>query len=312
MLCQFRPFSVCQGKRAVNTIEKLVHPGDKVWTRDASELHSAVAGVWSHLSAAGLRADSWDSKKEMFSSMPVQEEISGARQLGILRSLMASVAFEPSALVENRVQELEVAVAPPAGPMLVVHIRRTDKVRDKSQGIYSPAKHAKAKWTTSKNPLNSIVAIKALIKKTELLGGTPFRSFFLIADDPEYFRSDVLRALQSAFAEEPRPLFNPYILSQFSHDQNWKALGAFNISNTTEIDIQLMADVVFASRHGSYVVGCGRSGISQLIAQRLGARFLMDPNELALFEDDMTMMRTVWDEATIDIMNATAGRGAPR
>merc|ERR1719281_668181 len=56
------------------------------------------------------------------------------------------------------------------------------------------------------------------------------------------------------------------------------------------IDVELGADMRFAIKYGSHIVGCGRSGISQFIAQGLGAKYMVDPNALTAFEDDALML----------------------
>merc|ERR1712216_123717 len=62
-------------------------------------------------------------------------------------------------------------------------------------------------------------------------------------------------------------------------------------SKKPELYLQVLAEVYAAAEWSQYVVGCGSSGVSQLLAQLLGARFGMDPNVLGLWEDDPLSVR---------------------
>jgi hypothetical protein len=221
--------------------------------------------------------------------------ISGSRQMGIVRALLAPLLLKPSSLVRRKVERLEQQLLPagqPDAPMLVIHLRRTDKMHEMPAWFQdafnaTPGDPGVKSWGDYRQSLRSIVA---LVKYAERLAGRPYGAFFVISDDPELVEEDALSHLQSAFAQRPTPLFNPFIREHFQGDSTWRAKGhqifASNSAADADLDIELMTDVEFASRHGSHVVGCGRSGITQLIAQRLGAREGMDPNQLALFEDD--------------------------
>jgi len=61
----------------------------------------------------------------------------------------------------------------------------------------------------------------------------------------------------------------------------------------------LLLDILWAADQASYVVGNGRSGVSQAIAQLLGARFKMDPNFLGLWEDDTTTLECLQETRDI-------------
>ena len=48
----------------------------------------------------------------------------------------------------------------------------------------------------------------------------------------------------------------------------------------SKLDLYVLSEAVLASEYGSYIVGNGKSGLSQFVAQRLAAKFRMDPNVL--------------------------------
>ena len=56
------------------------------------------------------------------------------------------------------------------------------------------------------------------------------------------------------------------------------------------MDREIVASMIFVSRHSSYLVGYGRSGESQVTSQLLGARHRMCPSTLSLFEDDPILL----------------------
>jgi hypothetical protein len=59
------------------------------------------------------------------------------------------------------------------------------------------------------------------------------------------------------------------------------------------MDRELVASISFAAKHASYVIGYGRSGVSQILAQLVGARQRICPSQVSLFEDDMVLLQNL-------------------
>lgn len=61
------------------------------------------------------------------------------------------------------------------------------------------------------------------------------------------------------------------------------------------MDRELIASIIFAAKHSSYMVGHGRSGVSQFLAQLIGAKYRMCPSQqiISLFEDDMVLLKNL-------------------
>lgn len=303
LLCEFEPFSRCQGRRDVGAEEAYARY-NTFGGHGAIFTHN-VEGLWSRLQGAGLRARKWavqdgvatpalDDVKE--NPFQVGAHLYGVRQLGVVRALLADVAFRPSAPVAHRVTELEAALRP-APPMLVLQVRRTDKLSDDG---WFPA------WFANASAVDGLRGVKALVQYAERLAGRPYASFYLIADDPAFFSDAAVQALQGAFAKHPAALFNPFISERFGGDAAWRRQGHAGKGSAEhrDLDVELAADMEFAARHGSHLVGCGRSGISQFIAQRIGARNKMDPNAFALFEDDRSVLKKAMGEKDAAIQSA--------
>merc|ERR1712217_179115 len=113
---------------------------------------------------------------------------------------------------QKRVDELEQAAGGVQPPMLVIHIRRTDKKLD---GARLPAQF------TTKNVKTSMIVIKAMIKAVERMSGSPFRSFFVEADDPQYFDQVNLEALQKAFNSTPQIIYNDYVHTNLRSNETY-------------------------------------------------------------------------------------------
>lgn len=291
MLCIFEPFSNCQGLVTINETLKPTNP-DWVqrnrqsweWLYDDGTLAKAIKPIWNTLLGAGLRRVG-----------DVQTETPPFVKLGVLRSLLNQVAFKPSSYIEHRTSELENMLKKPHGPMLIIQIRRTDKLNDGASlpDWFSVSKMSIGNTSIGDEHLESLRGIKALINFTQSL--VLYKSVYLISDDPTFFESKYISALQNEFTHKPTVLFNPYILQSYSNDQSW--MHDRKTLHEQKDEQELAADMNFAIKYGTHIIGCGRSGISQFIAQGLGARIRVEPNTLSLFEDDSKVLRQVLGDA---------------
>lgn len=280
MRCIFEPFSRCQNETALHpshpVLSRLV-PVEDDPGRFLQPLLEVLRGAG--LSESGLSGSGLEETGE-----PV-----GYQHLGVIRSLLQTTAFKFSPIVEKRVAELESTFGSIDAPMLVVHIRRTDKVTDSS---------SMPQWFNVSglvSPMQSLKIILKLIEFAESKMGQQYRSLYLISDDPRFYELEYRNVLQNATSGKATILYNPYITGAFGGDSTWLKNGHTSRSGNDHnaLDVQLGADMSFAIKHGSHIVGCGRSGISQFIAQGLGAKYMVDPNALSLFEDDSLLVQEI-------------------
>jgi hypothetical protein len=295
LLCLFQPFSKCQGEVNTNQssdqtpglVGNMLQMDDTSTSeragivRDATvynseSFSSAVQPLWHELLRNGLRNDrtSW-------------APASTFQQLGIIRALLSDM-IQVTPMVQKRVAELERKLPSNHGPMLIIHIRRTDKMKD--GGFYPD-------WYADKD-VNTLLGIINLIRFAEKgsvqNSGLQYATAYIIADEPRFFNQKHIAVLKNAFKEPPLFLYNNYVADQ----ETGLPSSLFRPADEAAMraDVELLADITFAAKYGTHIIGCGRSGISQLIAQKLGAKFMMDPNVLSLFEDDATLLRSLMGE----------------
>lgn len=300
MLCIFEPFSRCQNEKSVDpTSRGIVRLTDV--EEDPGQFFKPILDT---LRASGLAE-----------SGHAGEQPGDNQYLGVIRSLLQTTAFTFSSRVEKRVAELEGTFGKQHGPMLIIHIRRTDKVVD---GPQIPSWFDVRDDDEDASLMQSLDAIVELIKFVESYAGKPYDSLYLIADDPRFFGAEYSSALQRATARNATILYNPYVSEAFGEDRKWMKGGHDTLapSSKNPLDVELAADLRFAIKYGSHIVGCGRSGISQFIAQGLGAKYMVDPNALTAFEDDALMLGYVMGrakaEAHVQYMSARLGHHGAR
>ena len=108
-----------------------------------------------------------------------------------------------------------------------------------------------------------------------------YRSFYFISDDVRFYRPSVMKTLSSYFHLAPTVL--PI------YDRRLARLGVMpGLSNAGRFVIRRhrVAEIVGAARHGAHVVGSGASPSTQLLMHLIGARCGVDPNFVALVEED--------------------------
>ncbi|KAG7343406.1 hypothetical protein IV203_021351 [Nitzschia inconspicua] len=220
----------------------------------------------------------------------------------VIRALMARQVFSPSKVtpwVQQRVVELEqqanlvgssslsssTTTSVFQSPTLVVHLRRTDKVRDEAP-LYPHEQRPSIPET--------LVVIRALMRAAQRLSGMEFRSIFFMSDEPQAFRREHIEYLSSTLPQRPVVFFSDYVWKTLSNHSEYRDRGHEFFIDSIDHDImdhELVATMTFAAKHGSYLVGYGRSGVSQLLAQLIGAKHRICPSQVSLFEDDMVLLQ---------------------
>lgn len=322
MFCFFKKFSQCITKPDFICKTKgrpCVVASDKIW------LSPGLDRIWRHVESNGLFAQSFptpepvcrsnkhlckppppplkpgasEQEKELFAlqerkRLKLYECREGEfpaerrplqQRLSVLRTLLIKHVFQPSGEVLERLAEMRQLMGRVPKPMLLVHARRTDKRSDNSIDRMMPQE-------LMANHSETLVILRKLITATERLSGVKFKSLYFLSDDAHLSAdTEAVESLSEAGALRPRVFRTPFNISRLLNVKYF-TLGASYLdpSNKVELNLFLLAEVLWAVEHGMYVVGNGRSGVSQLMVQLLGAKYRMDPNWLGLWEDDQSML----------------------
>jgi hypothetical protein len=303
MICLFQPFSRCQGVSplsqnltAIRRAWGLFHdmppgvlvPDKRYWQRN---INVAIDRWWDDLLQHGLVARKYDIHGGC-NEKQTPPKATKSQKLSVIRALLAHSLFSPSRVskwVQTRVHQLEemaVAVNMQA-PTLVVHLRRTDKANDNA-AMYIHEQRKSMKET--------LVVLRALIRAAERMPGDhrQFRSIFFMSDEPRAFSPEILAYLSATLPSRPAIFFNNYVYATLGNHSNYTSQGHEAFLSSQEHDImdkEFVASITLAAKHASYIVGYGRSGVSQLISQLLGTKHRMCPSQVSLFEDDMVLLK---------------------
>jgi len=302
--CYFQPFSGCQEAYERGLMGQ---PAQSLPNTGGLSLEVAMNSSWFLQQSQGL----WD---ELLAKRAVSYHFCGAavlqgeavesflrragpsfehaQRLSMLRSLLLRVAFRPNEALQERTGELVAAARLPSlherGPMLALHVRRTDKRKD-FRGRSVAASLSKV------GTGQSVSSFRSLVGWLEREAGAA-ASFFLMSDDPRTFREEVYEALKGFFADGSIPRAQSSFVSAGSVSRlDGEALDAGHETwqHKRELYRDVLAEALAAGRYASHVVGCGSAGITQLIAQLIGGRVGVDPNLVGLWEDDPVTERFV-------------------
>eukprot|EP01137_Pigoraptor_chileana_P034595 Opistho-2@27385 len=200
----------------------------------------------------------------------------------MLRSMLFKTVWLANYDVRESIKKLEAGLALKK-PMLVLQIRRTDKAID--HGIVD----FRHRFPGGYVPFS---AYGDMIKALEGNVGVAFKSVLLLTDDLASWRQR--DEWMAGFSDRSVvPLINPYWLKYealFSSPE-WLSTGHVNLDRMADPSIttfhrELVADMMYASAHADYIVGCGSSGVSQYVAQGMGYRLGVDGTWVSLFEED--------------------------
>jgi len=203
---------------------------------------------------------------------------------------MLRVAFKPNAALREAIASVSartgLAEAAKHGPLAVVHIRRTDKAIDFLGG--AQRQDERSAFAGGGGGVAPTLAAMGDVLLPWLERATqPLSGLFLMSDDWHSYEPDARRrlaqnlknsSLSIMFDRESRKL-EPADDAQLSRGH--EAWG-----NKAAIGLQVLAESYAAAEQAAYIVGCGSSGVTQLVAQLIAGRVGMDPNVLGLWEDD--------------------------
>ena len=294
--CLWEPLSTCRsphGPGSPSLLDADVHEGLSMQITDVPappQWDAWIAGgsVW------------WETTDGHRAVQGPSGEALHAARTSMLRSLLAAQLWRPRPHVAEAVAALEQHVLRSVGgaaaalhPMLVLHVRGTDKSYD-----YGIMDQVRGRFPGKAVPYE---AYGAMIRALENSTGLAFRTVLLLSDQLDlWHRRRRLRAYlrlggRTRFLINPHwpsaaaLLENPTWLGQ-GHGVLQADIGAGQAS-IYEFHRQLLADrgIAIAGAHGDsncYIIGCGSSGVSQMVAQLVGRRAGVEAAWRSLWEED--------------------------
>jgi hypothetical protein len=204
--------------------------------------------------------------------------------LSALRTMLTPILFKPKPEIEAVAESRANALTKPHHDCAAVHIRWTDKKED--GGI-------------SQNADYRVNHVKAALDRLERRTGLSYQCLLILSDDDVA----VVRAIQdrlgdTTYAVKPVSQLRALFTSRQEYE-TYRAKGHIYF----ELEVlqrdpdrsfayakEVVIDILTASKAAQYLVGVGSSGVSQLLAQYMGAERRVDANALAIWQEDVLMI----------------------
>lgn len=243
--------------------------------------------LWERLQSAGA-IQMWDTHGHALNASAVQNddpELYYTLMLSSLRTMLSSVMFAPTDEIQRLAQARAAELVSPHStrPCVAVHLRWTDKKDD--GGVAS-----KMNFTADH------VAIA--LTRLEKLTGRSYRCVLLLSDDEEAATAALRGLLGNAYDVKPISRTRNLFSSQAEYDV-YRQKGHFHVRDyfgTRNPEMahayvrEVFVDIQTAALAAEYLIGPGSSGVSQLLAQYIGARARVDANAVALWQEDILGM----------------------
>eukprot|EP00928_Gymnodinium_smaydae_P016693 TRINITY_DN16302_c0_g1_i1.p1 TRINITY_DN16302_c0_g1~~TRINITY_DN16302_c0_g1_i1.p1 ORF type:complete len:485 (+),score=91.83 TRINITY_DN16302_c0_g1_i1:39-1493(+) len=289
--CYFERITTCKEEDAPEAMSF-----DRLASRRTTSITEDVDCV-GELKAIGAITRHTLSEKAGSSAEHASPQWRHAERLAMFRALLLRVVFKPNSALKRAIHAVErragLRELAKAGPVVAIHIRRTDKAKDFGDNSALQGRNSELYAAKSLNAFQaslttvSDVLLPWLEKSIGNLSGA-----FVMSDDYRSFepktRTLLFRGLRrnatTAFAFDPES-------SRFApRNEEELARGHETWGHRAEQGLQVLAEAFAAGRWANYVVGCGSSGVTQLMLQLLGGRLRVDPNVLGVFEDDVAQV----------------------
>jgi len=332
MFCFFEPFTMCKKSDYPDSIPRLNMKHNR-----PEFLDSGIESLWKNLTRKGLRLQyhqpelpqecpanananetelsrCWEldlQRREQQDTVPLdvaakQEwgnyhcdskawalgNLTAQSRMSVLRALFLRTLLKPTAFMKAKLDEVRRTRAYLPDPMVVIHIRRTDKGKDGAPLM---------KQEKASDPKQTLFIIQRLLASAERLSQKAFGSIFVISDNPYILMDkEVPEILSTGTLEKAVVLMSRAGVDVVDIEKLAKG-GHYSLplAIRREMNANLTAEMLWAGERASYVIGNGRSGVSQALAQLIGARLRIDPNYVSLFEDDTTLLQCL--EETKDV-----------
>lgn len=200
--------------------------------------------------------------------------------LSALRSMFTPVIFQPQPRLLIAASYM-VSKLKPTKRCVSVHFRWTDKRKD--TGITS-----KMNFSTGHVP----AALNRIVHRT----GYPYMCLLVLSDDDHASFNSVRSRLGSshdvALVSQLRSLFTPEEYKEYrksGHDYV-QSLTLRDPARVYTYFDAVVVDILVAVQSSDYLIGVGSSGVSQLIAQYMGARHMADGNAFAVWQEDILLL----------------------
>jgi hypothetical protein len=205
--------------------------------------------------------------------------------LSCLRSILVPAAFPPQMRIRTAAYERLMAMRSELAtvqPCVAVHLRWTDKPSD--GGIAMQMQQLNAAFIVS-----ALDHINAIVER-------PYRCVVLLTDDDKR----ALYLLEDALKHRDVKLIVSSLVSDFfKNNDDYKLYSQVGHSFVSGVMLktspenafayfrQVVVDIICAAALSDLLIGLGSSGVSQLLAQYMGHSHRVDPNAIALWQEDL-------------------------
>jgi hypothetical protein len=205
--------------------------------------------------------------------------------LSALRTMLAPVIFKPTpdilAIARARASELMQTQK----QCVAVHLRWTNKKAD--QGVSARMEH-------------NVDTIPASLDRLERRTGRSYRCLILLSDDWATATRQLMTKLGDTYDVKPVSRLNETgtfisteeydIYRVQGHTYFEQHVLLHDPDRAYAYAREVIVEIVAASLASDYLMGVGSSGVSQILAQYIGAKRRVDANALAVWQEDMLML----------------------
>jgi hypothetical protein len=242
--------------------------------------------LWEELLDAGFVQvhDSYGSKVNTREYKRDRPALYHTLALSALRSMLTGIMFRPRSELLDRIKERAIQLKKHHHHCVAVHLRWTDKTLDGGAA-------------TAIN--GSTAHVLPALDRVEQRTGHSYQCLLILSDDDE----NAMTALQASLGDT-YDLIRVSQVHTFFHSKEeyeiYRHIGhAYMLDRALDDPEQAYAyydavliDVFAAAEAADYLIGVGSSGVSQLLAQLLGAKRRADGNAFTVWQEDVVVARS--------------------
>jgi hypothetical protein len=203
--------------------------------------------------------------------------------LSALRTMLAPIIFAPTNDIEEVARKRAESLTTEHHDCVAVHVRWTDKRED--GGVSASIAY-------------TVDHIPAALERLERRTGRSYQCLLILSDDDVAARNAIVEKLGDTY--DVKPVSHLHEIFESEEDYNiYRTKGHVYL----EIEVALrdperayaysrevVIDIVTASLAADYLLGVGSSGVSQILAQYMGAERQVDANAIAIWQEDILMV----------------------
>jgi hypothetical protein len=227
---------------------------------------------------------------DTFGNMINMTELKGNRpnlyhtlSLSALRTMLAPIIFKPKPYIEVIARARAKNLTRAHHNCVAIHLRWTDKKEDGgvAAGIEYTVDH-----------------IPPALERLERRTGRSYQCLLILSDDDVAARRALVTKLGDTYDVKPVSRLQGVFASEMDYQIYRKRGHAYFEQEVAQRDPQrayaysreVVIDIVTASLAADYLLGVGSSGVSQVLAQFIGADRKVDANAIAIWQEDVLMV----------------------